>query len=471
MVGVLSEFWRATSILLFTGVALFPVLAVSEPDADIPLPLAEICRDADGDHLPDLLGQTVTATGVVTVGVGTFHTKRLQGFMQDGTGGIQLFSNRSDLDVHEGDVIRVRGRVGNHKGQTQLRIQSYGLLKPDVALPDPVQLSLRSASAQSLERQEGMLAVVRGRIAGKLRNQGGQFLLLEEDGVTLAEEKHRIIVFVHNTRSVGISLDPYSVGDVLEIRGIVSQYDYGPPYSEDHEILPIKAGDICTIGLTRRFYRRALAVGLPVSLALLAWMVGLRLQIAVHTRKRLEAERRLSAERERQSVTLGSIGEGVIATDTGGSVTVMNHRAESLVGLSEQTAIGLPLAEVFPMQGASSGRTVSDIVREVLEANTVLTLPSDTVLVCREGEKIQITCTASPVATPGGAPLGVVFVFDDCSERARIEAELQKASRLESIGLLAGGIAHDFNNILTTIAGNLSLARLEMPAGVVSKDL
>jgi CheY-like chemotaxis protein/two-component sensor histidine kinase len=43
----------------------------------------------------------------------------------------------------------------------------------------------------------------------------------------------------------------------------------------------------------------------------------------------------------------------------------------------------------------------------------------------------------------------------------RLEAELQRSSRLESLGILAGGIAHDFNNLLTVIMGNLTLAKLD----------
>ena len=45
----------------------------------------------------------------------------------------------------------------------------------------------------------------------------------------------------------------------------------------------------------------------------------------------------------------------------------------------------------------------------------------------------------------------------------RLEREVQRASRLESLGVLAGGIAHDFNNLLTIIIGNLSLAGMEEP--------
>ncbi len=48
----------------------------------------------------------------------------------------------------------------------------------------------------------------------------------------------------------------------------------------------------------------------------------------------------------------------------------------------------------------------------------------------------------------------------DITEKKRMDEELQKASKIESIGILAGGIAHDFNNILTAILGNISLAKL-----------
>ncbi len=51
-------------------------------------------------------------------------------------------------------------------------------------------------------------------------------------------------------------------------------------------------------------------------------------------------------------------------------------------------------------------------------------------------------------------------IREQLKREARLEAELVRASKLESLGLLAGGIAHDFNNLLTVVMGNLSLARL-----------
>ncbi|MEJ2431236.1 MAG: PAS domain S-box protein [Deltaproteobacteria bacterium] len=63
-----------------------------------------------------------------------------------------------------------------------------------------------------------------------------------------------------------------------------------------------------------------------------------------------------------------------------------------------------------------------------------------------------------------------VAVIRDISERKRLERELRKAQKLESLGHLAGGIAHDFNNILTAILGNINLAQMYLPQGNKAAD-
>ena len=66
----------------------------------------------------------------------------------------------------------------------------------------------------------------------------------------------------------------------------------------------------------------------------------------------------------------------------------------------------------------------------------------------------------TPVKDEGGKVVGLLGIFWDITERKQLEEERKKASKLESIGILAGGIAHDFNNILTAILGNISLAHV-----------
>jgi CheY-like chemotaxis protein len=64
------------------------------------------------------------------------------------------------------------------------------------------------------------------------------------------------------------------------------------------------------------------------------------------------------------------------------------------------------------------------------------------------------------------------MILQDVTARKKYEEELQKAEKLESIGVLAGGIAHDFNNLLTGVLGNISIARIHAPAdGNVQQNL
>jgi len=64
-----------------------------------------------------------------------------------------------------------------------------------------------------------------------------------------------------------------------------------------------------------------------------------------------------------------------------------------------------------------------------------------------------------------GKPYKMVGSVTDVTERKKMEEELLRSKKLESVGFLSGGIAHDFNNLLTGIMGNISLAKLSVRPG------
>jgi len=79
-----------------------------------------------------------------------------------------------------------------------------------------------------------------------------------------------------------------------------------------------------------------------------------------------------------------------------------------------------------------------------------------------EGNTITLLTSKAPLRSITGEINGVLGTYMDITERKKMEEELLRIQKLESVGLLAGGIAHDFNNILTTILGNVSLARMQV---------
>ena len=80
-----------------------------------------------------------------------------------------------------------------------------------------------------------------------------------------------------------------------------------------------------------------------------------------------------------------------------------------------------------------------------------------------DGQYRHVVLMGYPHFSPENMFLGMIGSAVDITERQRMEADMAKASKLESLGVLAGGFAHDFNNLLTAILSNLYLAKLAIP--------
>lgn len=141
----------------------------------------------------------------------------------------------------------------------------------------------------------------------------------------------------------------------------------------------------------------------------------------------------LSHEKKRAQVTLHSIGEGVITADSEGRIVLVNRVGENLTGWPQAEAVGRLIGEVFRLE--------------------------EGVLVSRSGKRRVIETGTSPILDEDGLSYGTVLVFRDMTERARNEAEMQRAQKLESLGILAAGIAHEIRNPLSAV--NISVSSIE----------
>jgi PAS domain S-box-containing protein len=177
------------------------------------------------------------------------------------------------------------------------------------------------------------------------------------------------------------------------------------------------------------------------------------------------AAQRLAAEKERLAVTLRSIGDAVITTDRDGRIVLMNPIAEDLTSWNETDAVGRPLMEVFKIVDERTREPCENPVDKVIATGQTVALGNHILLIAKDGREFTIADSGAPIRDIQDDILGVVLVFRDTTERQRMEKELLKMEKLQSLGVLAGGIAHDFNNFLTGIIGNLSLAKLDVQPG------
>ncbi len=179
--------------------------------------------------------------------------------------------------------------------------------------------------------------------------------------------------------------------------------------------------------------------------------------IDITNQRRMEES--LATEKERLAVTLRSIGDGVITTDTEGRVVLVNKVAELLTGWTQEQSLGKQLGAIFNIVHEKTRKPLTAPIAQVLSTGRIAELMNHTVLISRDKTERIIEDSAAPITDSSGAIIGVVLAFRDVTEKKLVEAELAKAERVESIGVLAGGIAHDYNNLLTSILGNINLAR------------
>src|SRR5262245_20960557 len=143
----------------------------------------------------------------------------------------------------------------------------------------------------------------------------------------------------------------------------------------------------------------------------------------------------ISDQRERFRVTLASIGDAVITTDTEGRVTYLNAVAESLTGWRAREARGEPLDSVFRVVDEKTRQPLPNPAVRALREGAVIGLANRSVLVGRDGVERPIDDSAAPIQDERGRVSGCVLVFRDVSARRRWEKD--EAGRLLSARLLA----------------------------------
>jgi len=154
-----------------------------------------------------------------------------------------------------------------------------------------------------------------------------------------------------------------------------------------------------------------------------------------------------------------SVMEGLGVTDENETIRLCNRAFASIFEETKENLIGRSLLDYLPPAAMETIRSESEKRKQGHASQYEIEIRTS------KGNRRTVLASISPWFNEGGKYIGSLGAVVDITDRKRMEAELQKMMKLESVGILAGGIAHDFNNLLTAVIGNISLARTSPDIG------
>jgi len=153
------------------------------------------------------------------------------------------------------------------------------------------------------------------------------------------------------------------------------------------------------------------------------------------------------------------IHSGLVTVDRDDRITSFNRAAERITGLSESEAVGRPIHEVFGFDRSQEAGD-PDEAAGVRQPHTPFRWES--AFEDKEGRKMLLGFSSSPLLDHRGRPLGRVYVFQDLTAYKQMEEELKRADRMAAIGELAAGLAHEIRNPLASLYGSVEILKSEL---------
>ncbi len=145
--------------------------------------------------------------------------------------------------------------------------------------------------------------------------------------------------------------------------------------------------------------------------------------------ERKTMEEALFVEKERAQVTLNSIGDAVVCADITGKITFLNLVAEKITGWTWKEAAGLPMPDVFKILDASTREPTPNPVDAALGLDQAVHLPSNCILIRRDGFETPIEDSVAPIHDRQGIATGAVIVFRDVSLARAMAAEMTHSAQ------------------------------------------
>ena len=271
--------WCGLSLLSFFALGTSSLKAQwVEPDSI--LSISQLKQELVELTPTDSLGREVVITGIASVQSGLLHEIYLQTYIQNDSAGISIFAYQIDEPVSAGDSLVVRGTEQLYFGQPELLVIDYRVYPKKNALPEPI--PLYKAFSQP-NKYQGMLVQGEGIIKEKGNRFNGKYLMIAPSDTASTS----VMIYVSNfhSRYQDFNFDQPSVGDRIEITGVLGQFDPANPDGTSYKVFLRTPDDFRYVNWPRYYFKVTGIVVVILAIVVIVWMILLKLEVRRKTRQ------------------------------------------------------------------------------------------------------------------------------------------------------------------------------------------
>lgn len=260
---------------------------------------------------------------------------------------------------------------------------------------------------------------------------------------------------------------PFLINDIRDIEGTISQRSLDLAKIMDSNSL------ICVPILYESEPLGILVVDnskskMPLKQSDMSLLMGVASQLAISITNAMSFKKLEQSESKYRELveTANSI---ILRMDTSGNITFFNEFAQRFLGYTETEILGKNAAGIIFLYKGSNKKGFTKLI-DTLRKDPEIPVVNENEAIRRNGEKVWIAWAYKPIFSEEKDFREILCIGNDITDLKRadkdrkdLQAQLQRAQKMEAIGTLAGGVAHDLNNILSGIVSYPELLLMDLP--------
>ncbi len=195
----------------------------------------------------------------------------------------------------------------------------------------------------------------------------------------------------------------------------------------------------------------------PLTKSHMSLLIGICSQMAVSIINAMSFKK-LQESEERYRTVLEANPDPVVVYDMDGKVTYLNPAFTAVFGWSLEEWLGMKMDRFVPEKNSPETKMMIQKIESGESFSGI-----ETSRYTKKGDIIPVSISGSTYPDRDGNPVGSIVALRDIREHKKLQAQLQRAQKMEAIGTLAGGVAHDLNNILAGLVSYPELLLMDLP--------